>query len=356
MIARLALRPLSIGLTLIGFAVAGPIAATSAQDGKKPADPAAKKKGAIPTKAEELMRSALEAAGNEDFAKGADLAEQAAKLEPENRQPLFILSIFTCLGADKAKTDAEKLALLKRSRAAFADLKKRFNPLSPQEQSFLDRDALDEARILALEGKPAPALDILVKIIGGGSDETVQLDEMTEFKAVRALPDYQTRIQEAVAASLKSAFAENKPFPFDFDLKDVDGKPVRLADFKGNVTVVDVWGTWCPPCRKEVPHFIDLVTKYGDKGFRMVGINCNEQGSPAEIKETVKDFVAANKINYPCVLNDEKTEEKIPDFQGYPTTLFLDRTGKVRLKLVGYTPMARLEAIITTLLAEPAAK
>ena len=61
-------------------------------------------------------------------------------------------------------------------------------------------------------------------------------------------------------------------------------------------------------------------------------------------------------MNYPWVLNDDKTEEKIPDLQGYPTTLFLDRTGRVRLKLGGYTPMARLDAIVATLLAEPAAK
>jgi thioredoxin-related protein len=61
-------------------------------------------------------------------------------------------------------------------------------------------------------------------------------------------------------------------------------------------------------------------------------------------------------MTYRCVINneDDRTEGKIPGFQGYPTTLFLDRTGKVRLTLVGYTPKAKLEAIITTLLAEPA--
>ncbi len=88
------------------------------------------------------------------------------------------------------------------------------------------------------------------------------------------------------------------------------------------------------------------------KGLEIVGINCNEQGTRDEVKKTIKDFAKENKIPYKCVLNDEKTEEKIPGFQGYPTTLFLDRSGKVRMMLVGYTPKAKLEAIVTTLLAD----
>ena len=71
------------------------------------------------------------------------------------------------------------------------------------------------------------------------------------------------------------------------------------------------------------------------------------------MKKTVNDFIAANKIPYPCLVNDETIESKIPEFEGYPTTLFLDRAGKVRLKLMGYQPLARLEAIAATLLAEP---
>ena len=143
-----------------------------------------------------------------------------------------------------------------------------------------------------------------------------------------------------------------KSFPFDFELKDTDDKTVTLADYKGKVTIVNVWGTWCPPCRKEIPHFVDLYKEFKDKGLEIVGINCNEQGSRDQVKKKIKDFAKENKIEYKCVLNDEKTEDKIPGFQGYPTTLFLDRTGKVRLMLVGYTPKAKLEAIITTLLAE----
>jgi hypothetical protein len=63
-------------------------------------------------------------------------------------------------------------------------------------------------------------------------------------------------------------------------------------------------------------------------------------------------FVKENKIPYPCVIGDDKTQEQIPDFEGFPTTLFLDRAGKVRLKVVGYHSMADLDAIVSMLLDE----
>lgn len=116
--------------------------------------------------------------------------------------------------------------------------------------------------------------------------------------------------------------------------------------------IVDFWGTWCPPCRKEIPHFVELKSKYGKDGLEIVGLNY--EGDAATAKETIKKFAAENKMNYRCAVGDEATQKKVPNLQGYPTTLFIDRTGKVRLKVVGYHPMAELEAIVSLLLAEPA--
>jgi thioredoxin-related protein len=62
--------------------------------------------------------------------------------------------------------------------------------------------------------------------------------------------------------------------------------------------------------------------------------------------------VKENKVPYECVLGDPKTQAKIPDFEGYPTTLFIDKAGKVRLKVVGYHPMAQLEALVKQLMSE----
>ncbi len=82
------------------------------------------------------------------------------------------------------------------------------------------------------------------------------------------------------------------------------------------------------------------------------------------MKETIAAFVKENKISYPCLIGDQKTEERVGGLQGYPTTLFIDRAGKVRAKLVGLFDMddqvsrMGLEGLVQTLLAEeaPAAK
>ena len=117
--------------------------------------------------------------------------------------------------------------------------------------------------------------------------------------------------------------------------------------------IVDVWGTWCPPCREEIPSFIALYKRFHDKGLEIVGLNY-ERVEPKDVKKTIQSYLEANKVPYPCLIGDEPTQEQIPDFQGFPTTLFLDRAGKVRLKVVGLHSPAYLEAIVATLLEEKA--
>src|SRR5436190_6816113 len=62
------------------------------------------------------------------------------------------------------------------------------------------------------------------------------------------------------------------PFPFDFDLEDVAGNRVSKSDLAGKVLIVDIWGTWCPPCRMEIPHFVALNRKYNNQGLAIVGL------------------------------------------------------------------------------------
>ena len=332
---------------LAGAVLAEPVGLACAQ--QPPANPP--KPAASPT--EELLRKAIEASGKEDLDEANKQIDAALKLSPDDRQVLFLSTIFATMGVDKAPTAARKVTLLRRSTASYHRLAERHKPLQPQEEGLSEMIALNDARILAIEGKTEPALRAIAQLVAGGYANFEAIDEIDDFKAVRALPDYQAKLDQASVTGIKMALKEARPFSFDFTLKDVDGKPVKLADVRGQVTIVDVWGTWCPPCREEIPHFVALLDKYEAKGLKIVGVNCNEEGSPAEVKKTINDFKTANKMKYPCLLNDDTTEEKIPDFKGYPTTLFLDRAGKVRLVLVGYTPMSRLEAIVTTLLAEP---
>ncbi len=302
--------------------------------------------------AKELVKQAIEAASKDDLARGIALAEQALKGSPDDREALFLLGVLSINQADEAKGKAEKVALFHKSSDAFARLRARYKEFSPQEAEFAAGARLGDARALALEGKPGPALAAVKGLLAEGFDRFEAIEAEPDFAPVLKLPEFAAEFRAGIVAGVDYAMARSKSFPFDFELKDTDEKPVALADYKGKVTVVDVWGTWCPPCRKEIPHFVDLLKEYRGRGLEVVGINCNEEGSPAEVRKTIKDFAKEQKIDYRCLLNDDKTESKIPGFQGYPTTLFLDRAGKVRLTLVGYTPKARLEAIVAKLLGE----
>lgn len=144
-------------------------------------------------------------------------------------------------------------------------------------------------------------------------------------------------------------------FDFSFDLKTLDGKPIKSKDFAGKVVIVDIWGTWCPPCRLEIPNFVSLVERHKSDAFAMIGLNDEDRKQNADAAASaakVKAFAAQNGINYTLGLIDTKTIKQVPNFQGYPTTLIIDRSGKVRMVEVGYKPADYMDAIVKALLAE----
>lgn len=117
--------------------------------------------------------------------------------------------------------------------------------------------------------------------------------------------------------------AESRRAP-DWQLKDLDGKPVKLLDFKGKVVVLNFWATWCPLCRKEIPALIALHDGYKDKGVVVIGVSM-DQGGPS----VVKPFAKRTKINYPLVMGDESTAAAYGNVQVIPTTFFIDRDGNI---------------------------
>jgi thiol-disulfide isomerase/thioredoxin len=144
---------------------------------------------------------------------------------------------------------------------------------------------------------------------------------------------------------------------FDFSLTSIDGKPLRKSDFLGQVLIVDIWGTWCGPCRMEIPHFVELHRKYADKGLRIVGLN-QERVPPGQAAETVRKFVAEQKVPYPCAIVTPEILRSIPNFRSLPTTLFFGRDGSPRGIEMGALQLAQIEAMVKPLLEEktPAGK
>src|SRR5262249_7737000 len=115
---------------------------------------------------------------------------------------------------------------------------------------------------------------------------------------------------------------------------------------------VTLWGTWCPPCRREVPHFKRMLEEHGDAGLAVVGINYERTASEKDATEKVRAFVKKEHIPYSCLIGDDATREAIPGFARYPTTLCLDAEGSVRVRVDGFLPLPNLEAIVELLLDE----
>ena len=299
------------------------------------------------------VKEALEVSG-EDLPKGIQILEKGLQTVPDDREALFLLGVMTTVRGEEVKDKAERVALFHQATANFARLSKLYKDLNRDEKRYRLRSLINEARALAIEGKVNPAYEAVKSAIASGFDKYEVVDTEPDLETVRNLPEFRAMVMATYKAMVAEEIAQFKTFPFSFDLKDTNDKPVKLSDFRGQVTMVDLWGTWCPSCLLEIPHFVEAYEKYKDKGLAIVGINCNEIGTPDEIKKTIKDFAREHKIEYPCLINDETTEEKVPGFSAYPTTLFLDREGKVRLVQEGYIPKAKLEVIITTLLSERA--
>jgi len=143
---------------------------------------------------------------------------------------------------------------------------------------------------------------------------------------------------------------EFQAFPFDIEMADVSGRPIRLQDLRGKVVIVDLWGTWCGPCRRVIPHLVKLQQTHS-QNLQVIGL-CNER--TADTRAATASLTAAMAefgINYPCILIDDKTTRKVPSFSGYPTLLFIDRTGKVRMSTVGVKPEAYWDSLVAELIA-----
>ena len=129
-----------------------------------------------------------------------------------------------------------------------------------------------------------------------------------------------------------------------WELRDPDGNPVKSSDFDSKVVILDVSATWCPPGVAEVPGFIELQEKYGEKGLVVVCVLLDEQGTPA-VKQFMKEF----GINYPVVIGASNIAEYFGG-AGIPSTFIINRNGNVVARHIGFASKETFEREITPLL------
>lgn len=134
--------------------------------------------------------------------------------------------------------------------------------------------------------------------------------------------------------------------PLDFSWEE-NGKTFTLSSMlKNKITFINFWGTWCPPCRAEIPHLIDLHKQYKDRGFNIIGIALERQGDPVT---NVKNFVTKSNINYrnfPSRDYADAFAKKFGPIQYVPTTFVIGRDGKVLETIVGGRDKASFDEII----------
>lgn len=129
--------------------------------------------------------------------------------------------------------------------------------------------------------------------------------------------------------AMKIQFYRNPSRTPDLTLRDLDGRLMSSADWRGKVTLINFWATWCPPCRAEIPDLIKLQDKYKDQ-LQIIGIS--EDDVPAEV---VKAFVTTHKMNYRVAMTNPDVEKAFPGVAALPTTFVIDREGRIVQRHVG---------------------
>lgn len=118
----------------------------------------------------------------------------------------------------------------------------------------------------------------------------------------------------------------------DFALPAMDGSELRLSDLRGQVVMINFWATWCGPCRQEMPLLQQLQVKYEPLGFTLVGINVEPESAGA------RTWLEKVPVTFPILFDRQNQVAERFGVQGMPSSVFVDRSGKVRYVHRGYQP------------------
>jgi peroxiredoxin len=140
-------------------------------------------------------------------------------------------------------------------------------------------------------------------------------------------------IVAALSVSLPALAGSSPAAPAPaFTLASRAGQDVSLAQYKGQVVMINFWASWCGPCRQEMPLLEGIYRKYGKMGFTMIGVNVEPDSNAAN------EWLKATPVSFPILYDRDSKVSKLYDVAGMPSTVIIDRSGKLRVLHRGYKP------------------
>ena len=136
-----------------------------------------------------------------------------------------------------------------------------------------------------------------------------------------------------------------------FDLATLDGRRVKLSDYRGKAVLLNFWATWCSPCKVEMPWFVDLQKKYGNDGLVILGVAMDDSEPPK-----IAQFANEMGVNYPVLLGTDKVSEDYGNVEFLPTSFYINRDGKIVGKGTGLLGRGEIEENIRKALSSPVAE
>ena len=149
----------------------------------------------------------------------------------------------------------------------------------------------------------------------------------------------------AVASGAASGPMTGKLAP-DFTLPTLDGKKVRLSDYRGKAVLVNFWATWCGPCNVEMPWLVDLHKKYASQGFEILGVSMDDVSN-----DEIAKFAQQKHVDYPILIGQDSVGDAYGGIPFLPGNFYIDRSGKIVDKGFGLRGKAEIEADIQKIIA-----
>ncbi len=141
-----------------------------------------------------------------------------------------------------------------------------------------------------------------------------------------------SRVPSAVGAPLSALASPREGFLApDFTLETLDGNKITLSALRGKIVVVNIWATWCLPCRQETPALERAYEQYKDSGVVILGVDLTSQDLVSDVTSFVQEF----KLTYPILLDRDGSVGSLYQIEGLPSTFFINRAGVIRTVVVG---------------------